>query len=195
MSSLLEESHPVPLPSTSSSLPNPPPIPSFQLRETICDVPTELLIQTFDDRVLVIITQNGKVGCLTQASLPPHIPLPPPPKPLSPSSSSPNHPSALDILSILPQPSPALSLTPLLGSPPSPSLYDLYISQISTLIFWALETSGQGRRNVVVGLSLRRSPRNQEEGQDEGEDVLDDGERERYAGIMDLVSRWPGPAE
>jgi proteasome assembly chaperone 3 len=41
-----------------------PPIQSFQLRRPILGVPTELLIQTFDDRILVIITQNGKVGCL-----------------------------------------------------------------------------------------------------------------------------------
>ncbi|KAK6909380.1 hypothetical protein I204_01329 [Kwoniella mangroviensis CBS 8886] len=193
MSSLLEESHEVIPPTTSSSSTNPPPIPSFQLRQSICNVDTELLIQTFDDRVLAIVTQNGKVGCLTQASLPPHIPLPPPPKPSSKSINGDSSP--LDILEILPTPSPSLTLTPLLGSPPNPTLYELHITQIATLIFWALEISGQGRRNVVVGLSLR-TQRQTSEGQDEDDgEVLDEDERLRYAGIMDLVSQWSGPSE
>ncbi|WWC94917.1 hypothetical protein V866_001769 [Kwoniella sp. B9012] len=191
MSSLLEEAHEVLPSTTSSSSIAPPPIPSFQLRQSICGVDTELLIQTFDDRVLVIVTQNGKVGCLTQASLPPHIPLPPPPKPSSKSING--HSSPLDILEILPTPSPSLTLTPLLGSPPNATLYELYITQIATLIFWALEISGQGRRNVVVGLSLKTRQR-ASEGDDEGE-VLDEDERLRYAGVMDLVSQWSGPSE
>lgn len=48
-------------PSGSSSL---TPIPTFQVQSLINDTPTELVVQTFDDRILVIVTQNGKVGCL-----------------------------------------------------------------------------------------------------------------------------------
>ena len=48
----------------SAPMPGPSPIPSFQLRELICGVETELLIQTFDDRIVVIVTQNGRMGCM-----------------------------------------------------------------------------------------------------------------------------------
>ncbi|WWC91735.1 uncharacterized protein L201_006682 [Kwoniella dendrophila CBS 6074] len=192
MSSLLEESHEV-QPTASSSTFNPSPIQSYQWRKSICNVDTELLIQTFDDRILVIVTQNGKVGCLTQASLPAHIPLLPPPQP----SSTNGHSDNLHILEILPIPPPSIKLTNLLGKSPNETLYDLYINQISTLIFWALEISSQPRRNVVVGLSLKKreslSSHTIDE-EDEG-DILDDYERERYAGIMELVSQWSGPEE
>ncbi|WVO21247.1 uncharacterized protein IAS62_002554 [Cryptococcus decagattii] len=82
MSSLLEESYSAPPASITGSQTPPPPIQSYQLRLSVCEVETELLIQTFDDRILIIVTQNGKVGCLTQASLPQQIALPPPPIPL-----------------------------------------------------------------------------------------------------------------
>ncbi|WVR00154.1 hypothetical protein IAU59_007296 [Kwoniella sp. CBS 9459] len=216
MSSLLEESHIVPSHPGSGSTsgadcipppppPPPPPIESWQFRQPICGVETELLVQTFDDRVFVVVTQNGKVGCLTQASLPAQIPLlpPPPPPPAgssNPSSSASSTPASasLQILSILPPPSPALSLTPLLGSPPDATLHDLYISQIATLVFFALESGGNARRPVVVGLSLKTKQYGShvDEYGDEHEDAggLQDDERERYAGIMGLVSQWPGPS-
>ncbi|EIW71991.1 hypothetical protein TREMEDRAFT_72626 [Tremella mesenterica DSM 1558] len=50
-------------------------IPSYHLVKKVLGIPTELLIQTFDDRIFVVITQNGKVGCLTQATLLSSIPL------------------------------------------------------------------------------------------------------------------------
>ncbi|OCF38089.1 hypothetical protein I316_00313 [Kwoniella heveanensis BCC8398] len=204
MSALLEESHNVPplaSSSTSSQPAPPPPIESYQLRQVICGIETELLVQTFDDRVLVVVTQNGKVGCLTQASLPAQIPLPPPPPAPAPASTP--TPSSLHILSILPPPPAALLLTPLLGSPPDTTLHDLYISQIATLVFFALESASNnnnGRRPVVVGLSLKRigggGIANQDNGIEDTEGEgggLSDAERARYAGIMGLVSQWPGP--
>ncbi|WVF72962.1 hypothetical protein IAT40_007780 [Kwoniella sp. CBS 6097] len=217
MSALLEESYIVSPASGSSSTGKsasppilPPPVESYQLRQTICGIETELLVQTFDDRVFVVITQNGKVGCLTQASLPNQIPLPPPPPPSASASASASNPSSsLQILSILPPPPPALSLTPLLGSPPNPTLHDLYTSQIATLVFFALESGGNPRRPVVVGLSLKRISASSssagsashgdvdeqgDDDRDEGGIGLSDEERARYAGIMELVSQWPGPS-
>ncbi|WRT70192.1 uncharacterized protein IL334_007186 [Kwoniella shivajii] len=200
MSSLLEESHPASPPCSLKTNSPQSPISSYQLRQSICGLETELMIQTFDDRILVIITQNGKIGCLTQASLPIHTPLPPPPKP----STMNGHENPLHILEILPSPPSSLSLTPLLGSPPDQTLNDLYVSQIATLVFWALETSGSGRRNVVVGMTLKQpssrhqSRRSDGDGgsQDDDDDngILDQDERMRYAGVMDLVSQWPGPS-
>ncbi|RSH91918.1 hypothetical protein EHS25_009288 [Saitozyma podzolica] len=70
MSCLLEESHIFPQSTSQLNAPNgplPSPIPSFQLRRLVCDTPTELLVQTFDDRIFVVITQNGKVGCLVRS--------------------------------------------------------------------------------------------------------------------------------
>ncbi|WVQ90996.1 hypothetical protein IAS59_004783 [Cryptococcus gattii] len=118
MSSLLEESYSAPPVSITGSQSSPPPIQSYQLRQSVCEVETELLIQTFDDRILVIVTQNGKVGCLTQASLPQQIPLPPPTIP------------------------------------------------------------------------LQNGARDEDSSEEE---ALVESERERYAGIMDMVSQWPGP--
>lgn len=66
MSSLLEEAHEVSTAPQSQAGPSTAPIESFQRRQNVLGVPTELLIQTFDDRVLVVVTQNGKVGCLVR---------------------------------------------------------------------------------------------------------------------------------
>jgi len=64
--SLLEESFEPPLPATAPSGPPPPPVSTYKLRRAVGGVETELVVQTFDDRVLVIVTQNGKVGCLVR---------------------------------------------------------------------------------------------------------------------------------
>nr|KIR47406.1 hypothetical protein I312_03167 [Cryptococcus bacillisporus CA1280] len=170
MSSLLEESYSAPPVSVTGSQSPPPPIQSYQLRLSVYEVETELLIQTFDDRILVIVTQNGKVGCLSN-----------------------DHPSNLHILSILPPPPPQASLAPLLGSPPQQTLHELYVSQIATLVWWALQTSGQARRHVVVGLALKQNGNGARDEDSGEEEALVESERERYAGIMDMVSQWPGP--
>lgn len=64
MSSLLEEAYEAPIQAQPQAGPSQSPIESFQRRQTVLGVPTELLIQTFDDRILVVVTQNGKVGCV-----------------------------------------------------------------------------------------------------------------------------------
>ena len=87
-------------------------------------------------------------------------------------------------------------MTPLLGTPPKPTLYDLYSSQIATLIWWTLQEVGQVRRPVVVGLALDKKSSRVQNGDGtldaEDGDELDDGERERFMGIMNMVIRWPG---
>ncbi|PPR03619.1 hypothetical protein CVT24_007736 [Panaeolus cyanescens] len=128
---------------------------------------TEILIQTYSDRVLVLVTQLGKVANLVcsfiglikcsidlgdkiQASIPPTAPLLPP----SQESSAPN-------TLALPTPSPAIHLTPLLGSASSEdlqTLHSLYAAQIATII-WTDELNRKGddsRRSVVVGLALAK---------------------------------------
>ncbi|KAG8948897.1 hypothetical protein FRC04_009236 [Tulasnella sp. 424] len=103
---------------------------------------TEVLVQSYGDRILVLVTQLGKVGCLIQASIPAATPLPPP---LAPPALAP-----------IP---PAITLAPLLGQPPSgmQTVYNLYASQIAAIL-WAHEGGdGSSRRPVVVGLALKRS--------------------------------------
>jgi proteasome assembly chaperone 3 len=198
----------------------PPPILSFSLRQAISGIDTSLLIQSFDDRILVIVTQNGKVGCLVrrrpplissqlvhipdpfrhqiQASLPSIVSLPPPPPPATNAESRTMN---------LPPPPDSLLLTPVLGTPPDQTLYHVYASQIATLVWWALQEVGAARRAVVLGLALDRgtSPGRlsgvangvgrTDDGKD-GEDgggVLGDGERERFEAVMGMVAAWPGP--
>lgn len=198
----------------------PPPILSFSLRQAISGIDTSLLIQSFDDRILVIVTQNGKAGCLVrrrpplissqlvhipdpfrhqiQASLPSIVSLPPPPPPATNAESRTMN---------LPPPPDSLLLTPVLGTPPDQTLYHVYASQIATLVWWALQEVGAARRAVVLGLALDRgtSPGRlsgvangvgrTDDGKD-GEDgggVLGDGERERFEAVMGMVAAWPGP--
>ncbi|KAI9634140.1 uncharacterized protein MKK02DRAFT_28824 [Dioszegia hungarica] len=193
MSSLLEEYHPASAlhqtAAVNGDAPQPSPIPSFQLRRSMpSGGEVELLIQTFDDRILVIITQNGKVGCLTQAALPAVVPLPQPPR-SAPTSS----------LSHFPPPPPSITLTSLLGSPPNRALHETYVAHIATLIWWTLQEVKEARRPVVVGLSLERKRRGVE-GQsgveDDGEEgslELDEVERERFEGVLGMVAEWAGP--
>ena len=62
MSVLLEESFDPPSAGPSTSYPDISPIPTFQLRRAIGGIETEVLVQTYGDRVLVVVTQNGKMG-------------------------------------------------------------------------------------------------------------------------------------
>ncbi|KAF9464772.1 hypothetical protein BDZ94DRAFT_1255854 [Collybia nuda] len=130
---------------------------------------TEILIQTFADRILVLVTQKGKVGTLVQASIPDTTPLPPAPKS--------EHQ--------LPQPPVAIQLTPLLGRAPSEhmqTLHALFTAQIATII-WMHESRGSSetaRRDVVVGLALDQSGGKDGVG-------LTDRERDTFQGVMSMI--------
>jgi len=67
---------PLPLHNNVASPNSTPPINTFHLSRNIASssTPTDLVIQTFDDRILVIITQNQKIGILVR----PCPPLSPP---------------------------------------------------------------------------------------------------------------------
>ncbi|OBZ75807.1 hypothetical protein A0H81_04307 [Grifola frondosa] len=127
-------------------------LPSSQVAREIDGTATEVLIQAFADRILVLVTQLGKVGNLIQATIPETIPLLPPPPP------DPSQPNVFP----LPVPPPSIQLTPLLGNAPSQrlhTLHSLYTSQIATLV-WTAEAEGPvdtDRRAVVVGIALVQS--------------------------------------
>jgi proteasome assembly chaperone 3 len=136
---------------------------------------TEILIQNFSDRVLVLVTQIGKVGTLVrtttidptminfdigkiQATVPATTVLP-----AAPSLSENN-------LQPLPPVPAAIELTTLLGNALSEhmqTMHSFYAAQIATMI-WNAESGswlGQRRRGVVVGIALRRSDEKDEEGE------------------------------
>ncbi|KAJ3550987.1 hypothetical protein NMY22_g82 [Coprinellus aureogranulatus] len=136
--------------------------------------PTHIVLQSFADRVVVIVTQVGKVGNLLQVSLPSTTGL---------STDPAEHTSEGEAL---PTPSPAIQLTPLLGSCPSDhhqTLQSLYASHIATMIW---ESSSQNqfegrRRSVVVGLALRKAA-------DSGMGCeLSEDERVMFQGVMTML--------
>ncbi|KAI0807749.1 hypothetical protein C8Q74DRAFT_1363221 [Fomes fomentarius] len=139
-------------------------------------VQTDVLLQSFVDRILVLITQLGKVGSLIQATIPSTMPLLPPPPP---------DPSQLNVIP-LPVPPPSLQLTPLLGSAPSEriqTLHNLYASQIATLV-WTLEGASvleADRRAVVVGIALAKAP------DPANSSELTPHDRAMFYGVMNMV--------
>jgi hypothetical protein len=121
-------------PSTNASLPplphsndaagpgSTPPINTFHLSRNIASssTPTDLVIQTFDDRILVIITQNQKIGILVS----PHFcfTIASPPDKVDPSFNPPSYAITSPPSSILrrdghPQPPPTSTRT-ITHSPP-----------------------------------------------------------------------------
>ncbi|KAF7323043.1 hypothetical protein HMN09_00084200 [Mycena chlorophos] len=140
-----------------------------QLNRELEGIPTEVLIQRFSDRVLVLVTQLGKVGNLIQASIPDTTPLLPP--------ASPDD---------LPEPSPAIQLTPLLGQAPSEhmhTLHSLYAAQIATIVWFAASNNPLDitRRSVIVGIALRKTNADPDE-------TLSEHERAIFGGVMKMVS-------
>ena len=157
-------------------------------------VQTDILLQAFADRVVVLVTQLGKVGSLVcpcfricsnqialtvsqiQATMPSTMPLLPPPLP------DPSKPNSIP----LPAPPPSLQLTPLLGSAPSEraeTLHSLYASQIATLV-WTLEEANileSERRAVIVGIALSKAAGVTESTELSAQD------RSVFRGVMDMV--------
>ncbi|KAF9246325.1 hypothetical protein BU15DRAFT_39569 [Melanogaster broomeanus] len=151
----------------------------FNFLKTSADVQglrTELIVQAFADRILVLVTQVGKVGNLIQASIPPTTPL---------RSDHASFDSSGPAPEPLPSPPAAIQLTPLFGSASSEhmqTLHSLYAAQIATLVWLAgdEELMGGDRRSVIVGIALAKS-------QSVGEQELNEQERKVFHGIMDSL--------
>ncbi|KAI0065402.1 hypothetical protein BV25DRAFT_1798433 [Artomyces pyxidatus] len=146
---------------------------SAQTERVLNSVRTEVLIQGFADRFLVLVTQVGKVGNLIQATIPATVQLPSAPVDTHEPNQRP-----------LPPPPPSIELTPLLGHAPSPDaqpLYSLYAAQIATLV-WTAETErgliAPSRPSVIVGLALRKAG--------QGEDASN-ADTTVFHGVMDMV--------
>ncbi|KAF8077878.1 hypothetical protein FPV67DRAFT_1557318 [Lyophyllum atratum] len=146
-----------------------------QLSRDLDGHPTQILVQTFADRVFVLVTQLGKVGALIQVSIPDTTPLLPAPPP------DPQHPNQ----QTLPPPPPAVQLTPLLGSAPSEhvhTLHSLYAAQIATIVWTegAFGSLGNFRKSVIVGLALRKSDGANNEG-------VTEKEKDVFQGVMSAL--------
>lgn len=148
---------------------------SVQTEQDVAGTPTEVLIQTFADRILVIVTQLGKVGSLVQATMSSAAPIIPPVGPVPGS----------DVDIVLPEPPASIVLSPLFGAPPpalgdSPedaqTLQSIYVSQIATLI-WTHDPATT-TKPVIVGLALKKLP---------GSSSDDDRRRQVFLGVMKTV--------
>ncbi|GAA5854675.1 hypothetical protein JCM8547_004933 [Rhodosporidiobolus lusitaniae] len=182
----------LPPPVPAASPPTPPScIPTAQRARLIHGVHTEVLVQSFADRLLVVLTQLGKIGCMIQVSPPP--PTLPSALPLAAASPS------TSLLASLPPPHPSTVLSPLFGVPPTPhyaSLHDLYASQIGAIIFHASkESDGPGAvdelagpggagdsKPVVLGIGLKMKPPTDDE-----EEGITGDERETFSQVMEMV--------
>ena len=156
---------------------------------------TQVFMQSFADRILVLVTQMGKVGNLVRPKhervLPPYLLLTSFPLNVQIQATLPATASLLPPTSdasqtnrLLPEPSPAVELTPLLGSAPSSHLqilHSLYTSQIATILWTEESKHGleSSRRSVVVGLALAKSQTPEISAAEE--------ERRVFEGIMSLL--------
>lgn len=176
-----------------------------QTTKDLDGVSTEVLLQVFADRVLVLVTQLGKVGNLVwslglnsemeyrpecdyntqiQATIPAAEPI------LPSTNSDSSEPS-------LPPPPASIQLTPLLGNADSEhiqTLHSLYTSQIATLI-WVAEAEGplvNERRPVIVGIALRKS--GDTLGSSNADEIgLNEHEKKVFYGVMELVRELAAP--
>ncbi|SPO22695.1 uncharacterized protein UTRI_01373 [Ustilago trichophora] len=166
-----------------------PVIPTQTHTVTISGHPTTVIAQSFADRIFITITQLNKFGVLYQAV----------------TSSNPSS-SAGDLAfeepastSSLPPPLPTTSVSKLVGTEPSPAhtaLYQLYVTQIASIVKHS--QGGQDARPLIVSLALKSSAQEGQKhtpayGEDDDEDesllMTSPEERERFIAIMEAVQR------
>ncbi|BGP31193.1 hypothetical protein JCM10296v2_002957 [Rhodotorula toruloides] len=177
---------------TPSALP--PVIPTAQRARSINGQQTDVLVQLFADRVVVVVTQMGRIGCMIQVSPPPSSlsTLPPMPPPTHLPSAPLQNP-----LAALPRPDPSSILTPLFGVPPSPHLsylHDLYASQVAAIVFRKVgggDVLSGGMKPVVLGIGLKQRIGGAD-GEDEDGVELTQAERETFKQVMEMVGECLG---
>ena len=186
-------------PQPNGILPDALPIKSKQAACLIHDTHTEVLCQLFSDRILVLVTQLGKIGVMLHVSAPSSAAasLSIAQRSSQPEFSNLTHVcisvavfAGSDSLCRLPAPDPSSVVTTLMGSAPSTHaehLHELYAAQIGAIVFTQSATSStndvpwQGR-GVVVGLGLKDLRRGAE-----ADGPIQSDERETFAQVMKLV--------
>ncbi|PWN32566.1 uncharacterized protein FA14DRAFT_191659 [Meira miltonrushii] len=191
------------------------PIRIRQSSNTIIGTPTNVIVQEFADQALVIVSQLGKVGCLSQITI----------------QKRPNYSAAqaafdlddddavekhfarqanLQSDPVAVSDSLSSEQAAMLGNchqqrlfgthpPGKKSLYDLYNIHIALQTQQALasttqsnDTGSLSEKPIVVGLALQQkhtTTSQEEEDEDENFDILANDERERFEGILALVKQ------
>ncbi|OAV85990.1 hypothetical protein PTTG_12509 [Puccinia triticina 1-1 BBBD Race 1] len=158
-------------------------IPFRQCARIIDSVHTEVMVQGYSDRTLVLVTQTGKIGSLTQVTVP-----------LASFEQGYELASGLDdgLVPALPVPFTSLQLVPLLSSTPPDlkPLYDVYLNQIAMLALTGFSPDNSSHlrscnpdrmlKPVIIGLALTRLPKTTEQ------DVTN-LERARFSAIMNMI--------
>ncbi|EGG11784.1 uncharacterized protein MELLADRAFT_115190 [Melampsora larici-populina 98AG31] len=164
------------------------PILVKQVARNINGIHTEVLTQSFADRILILVTQLGKVGTLTQITM--SMTSIDQPYDLAPEVPSLNIPS-------LPIPNTSLQLTPLLSTPPSESrtIYDVFLNQIGMLVLTGFgprpnldpsQIFGIGRRPLIVGLALKPDNSLSSTSSDDCQGLVD-LDRIRFGSVMEMI--------
>ncbi|UZJ53822.1 hypothetical protein CBS101457_003142 [Exobasidium rhododendri] len=170
---------------------------------------TQVLTQHYADRILVIVTQVGKVGALTQMTTQKR-----PAFPSLQEDDDDDFPEDMDAYREQKRKRKeeadsnrngnddyVVSLQSLFGSVPigQETLYDFYKQQIAALILKQVQEqdgsaaaieSGLGSKPIIVGLSLVLPSSNSMEDDEEGDfAALADTERTRFQAVLELVSQ------
>jgi len=132
------------------------PIPATQQRVRAGDIPTEILLQSYSDYDLLVISQlDGKIGTLCTVT---------PPQGLA-SSRSAAYTKQQNGLSNarLPPPDEHAVLVPLFGSTVSEEallLSNLYAAQVSSIFRFTTPQTSEPTKSLILGLGLKnfRSP-------------------------------------
>ncbi|CAO1624777.1 unnamed protein product [Parajaminaea phylloscopi] len=193
-----------PLPSSGQHV-----TPSKQLSRRVDGIDTNVVVQEYVDRTMVIVTQNGKIGSVIQASLPttasPYVPL----KSTlfadddallggDESDDDPARDATHGQSAWIPPPPPDLLQSTLLGAPPSgyASMYSLYVSSIFAILRPGPEDSldpdapqQKDARPVIVALSLRLPSPGKSSGDVDEENVeeMAIAEGQRFRDVLTLV--------
>lgn len=167
------------------------PTSTRQAAVSISGIHTEILVQRFTDRILILVTQLNKVGVLYQASAPPNS--------VSPVQRV-RRPTVPELQELqLPPPDPSLTVSRLMGSVTNEeqeTLYQLYVSEIASVVLGGLgqlspedldpDTSNYtpfGGRTVVVGLALKDARKVM------GDEDAAKLERSTFAEVLKMVLR------
>lgn len=186
------EAQPEPTPSTSTPSESQSPIQTRHATKLLNNIPTEILVQAYSDRIFILITQLGRIGSLVRSHLftsPPQglctntnqqlqIQVNPPPPNLPSPISNPAH----SLFPSLPAPHPSTTLLPLFGVPPSihmRAIYELYATMAGTIVFKDVP-EGDRIRPVLLGIALKPGKEDEEAG-------VTDSEREMFGEVMQLI--------
>lgn len=176
-----------------------------QRARVVRDVHTEVFVQSFADRVLVLVTQLGRIGCLVRCSsfsvlgqeadgtlL--QLQVNPPPAGI-PSAFARN--AADPSRSSLPRPDPSMAVLSLFGAAPSRHvalLHEMYAIQTAAIIFDSAASAGEREsRPVMLGIALKRAQASTD-GDSDDEDVSGISETERavFGQVMEMVEECAG---